>query len=165
MQRTILRAIIISSFAAGVHAGPVLAGDDSCDRPPPHNGLDFAVPCKLLGPLAWPESQTFFDKGSAALTPAAMAGLDHQAEVLRGYPRLLIDLVGYTDWSVEAVTPEDNLALGLKRAMAVRTYLVAKGIDPDLISTRASKGPNLVARPGDQAALAYARFVLTVTHE
>ena len=117
-----------------------------------------------MSPLTYAESQTFFDRGSAALTPTSMASLDHQAEVLRRHPRLFIDLIGYTDWTVEAGTLNDNLALALKRSMAVRNYLVARGIDPERISTGASDGPNLLAKPDNDAALAKARFVLTKTH-
>ena len=52
------------------------------------------------------------------------------AAFLASHPQLTITLEGHTD---EQGSREYNLALGEKRATAVRDYLVINGIDPDRI--------------------------------
>jgi peptidoglycan-associated lipoprotein len=54
------------------------------------------------------------------------------AEVLKRYPSWMITVEGHCD---ERGTAEYNLALGERRALAVRTYLVSLGVQPDRIRT------------------------------
>ena len=68
------------------------------------------------------------------LAPEARATLDRQSQWLTQYPSVRIVIEGHAD---ERGTREYNLALGDRRANAVRNYLVASGIDPtriDIIS-------------------------------
>ena len=54
------------------------------------------------------------------------------AEVLKRYPSWMVTIEGHCD---ERGTAEYNLALGERRAIAVRTYLVSLGVAPERIRT------------------------------
>ena len=76
--------------------------------------------------------RVFFDFDSAVLEPEARRTLDRQAEWLRLFPEVLLVLEGHCD---ERGTREYNLALGERRANAVREYLIAQGIAPSRLRT------------------------------
>ena len=74
-----------------------------------------------------------FDFDKAVLKPAALSELDRLAEHLRGINIKMVHVVGYTDG---IGTDAYNDKLSLRRADAVRDYLVNKGgVDPKLIDT------------------------------
>ncbi len=68
----------------------------------------------------------YFEFNSVALTPAAMDVLNTQAAWLINNPNAMIVVEGHCD---ERGTREYNLALGERRANAVKDYLALKGID------------------------------------
>lgn len=73
----------------------------------------------------------YFAFDDAELTDAHRVILDRFAGVIREYyPNCLITAEGFTD---AVGTAEYNLALGKKRAEAVKTFLVGAGIYPDNI--------------------------------
>ena len=74
------------------------------------------------------ELREFFDTNSATLKPSASADLDAYAEFLTAYPNQKITITGHTDSRGEA---SYNQQLSEKRAKAVQTYLVNKGIAAD----------------------------------
>jgi len=74
----------------------------------------------------------YFDYDSNALRPDAMAILKENAEKIKQVPGVIIQLAGHTD---ERGTQEYNLALGERRALAVRQYLVQLGISGDRLIT------------------------------
>lgn len=76
--------------------------------------------------------RVFFGYDKFDLQPEARATVERQAEWLKSYPSLSVTIEGHCD---ERGTREYNLALGEKRAQAVRNYLIALGVDPDRIST------------------------------
>src|SRR5688572_29077394 len=65
------------------------------------------------------------------LTPDAQATLRQQAALLQNYPQFVVTIEGHAD---ERGTREYNLALGERRADAVRNYLTALGISPDRVA-------------------------------
>ena len=73
-----------------------------------------------------------FALGSAEIPETLRRQLDVFAEVLKGKSGSgrQIKVVGHADASGE---PEANLVLSLKRANAVKTYLVQKGADADML--------------------------------
>jgi OmpA-OmpF porin, OOP family len=82
---------------------------------------------------AWLEfDRLTFDSGSATLRPASAAQLDNIATILKAYPRVHLNLAGYTD---DAGGGEENLALSRARSENVKTELVLRGISPDRITT------------------------------
>jgi peptidoglycan-associated lipoprotein len=62
---------------------------------------------------------------SSDLTPEAQTTLAKQAQWLKQYPAFTITVEGHAD---ERGTREYNIALGARRATAVRTYLASAGI-------------------------------------
>ena len=100
-----------------------------------------------------------FDFDSAELTVSARSTLNRQSAFLSLNPDLMIVIEGHAD---ERGTREYNLALGERRATAVRDYLVAKGINSARVRT-VSYGKERPAVAGsDEAAWAKNRRAATV---
>jgi peptidoglycan-associated lipoprotein len=76
--------------------------------------------------------RVFFETDSSALTPQARATLDKQAQWLQQYGSYAFTVEGHAD---ERGTREYNIALGARRAQAVRDYLAARGIQPTRMRT------------------------------
>lgn len=74
----------------------------------------------------------YFDLDSYDIRSDAMSVLDAQAAWLNRYPGVQIRVEGNCD---ERGTREYNLALGARRANAVRDYLVRRGVSSGRIST------------------------------
>jgi peptidoglycan-associated lipoprotein len=108
-----------------------------------------------------PLKPVFFDYDSAELSPAAKSALDENAGVLKKYGTWMLTIEGHCD---ERGTPEYNLALGERRAVAALTYLVALGVAADRLRT-VSYGKEFPFDAGhDEAAWAKnrrAHFVIT----
>jgi len=76
--------------------------------------------------------RVYFDLDSYDVRSEAYPRLDAQAQWLQRYPGVTIRIEGNAD---ERGTREYNLALGARRAEAVRTYLVNRGIPAGRIDT------------------------------
>lgn len=76
--------------------------------------------------------RVYFALNKYNLTSASTEVLNLQAEWLNADPNVNVIIEGHCD---ERGTREYNLALGEKRAMAVKNYLVNKGIAPSRIKT------------------------------
>ena len=74
----------------------------------------------------------YFDYNSYSLRPDAMASLKSNAEKIRSVPGVIIQIEGHCD---ERGTQEYNLALGEKRALATREYLMNMGVSGDRMVT------------------------------
>jgi len=74
----------------------------------------------------------YFDYNSNSLRPDAMATLRENAEKIKQVPGVVIQLAGHCD---ERGTQEYNLALGERRALAVRQYLIQMGVSGDRLIT------------------------------
>ncbi|WP_017655311.1 OmpA family protein [Fortiea contorta] len=82
--------------------------------------------------LRVPENVHFaLDK--SAISPASGIVLDQVAQVLRQYPVIVIEIQGHTD---PRASSEYNLALGRRRALAVRNYLLRQGVAPERMTIR-----------------------------
>jgi peptidoglycan-associated lipoprotein len=73
-----------------------------------------------------------FQEDSSALSGEAQTILRSQARWLNQYPQYTINIQGHAD---ERGTREYNLALGARRAMAVRTFLAQFGVSPGRMRT------------------------------
>jgi peptidoglycan-associated lipoprotein len=76
--------------------------------------------------------RVFFDYDSYEIRADAQDTLNKQAAWLNQYANYAVNVEGHCD---ERGTREYNLALGERRANAVRNYLVAQGVDPNRIQT------------------------------
>lgn len=74
-----------------------------------------------------------FQTGSWTLMPGAREQLAKVAGILMAHPGLSLDIEGYTD---NVGSPQYNIDLSLKRANAVRDFLLAQGVSPDAITAR-----------------------------
>ncbi len=76
--------------------------------------------------------RVFFGYDSSDLDSDALELLQDQVAWLKQHGNVTVTVEGHCD---ERGTREYNLALGEKRAQAVKNYLVGLGIDPDRVST------------------------------
>lgn len=74
----------------------------------------------------------YFDFNKADIRPDAREALTKTADFLRNYPQIRATVEGHCD---ERGSTEYNLALGDRRASAVKQYLVSLGISADRLST------------------------------
>lgn len=79
-----------------------------------------------------PLQPLFFELDSNDVSTSGQQVLQANAAVLKKYPNMQITIEGHCD---ERGTAEYNLALGERRALAARTYLVSLGIAADRIKT------------------------------
>jgi peptidoglycan-associated lipoprotein len=77
--------------------------------------------------------RVFFETDSSELTPQSRATLDKQAQWLTNYSQYSqFTIEGHAD---ERGTREYNIALGARRAQAVRDYLISRGIQAQRMRT------------------------------
>jgi peptidoglycan-associated lipoprotein len=76
--------------------------------------------------------RVFFESDSSELTMQSRATLDKQAQWLQQYANYTFTVEGHAD---ERGTREYNIALGARRAQAVRDYLSSRGIQPGRMRT------------------------------
>ena len=110
-----LSACATSKKSTGQMQGDVYTGKDTVEY------LASGVPDRV-----------FFATNESVLTTASRETLRKQAAWLRKNSKITIVLEGHAD---ERGTREYNLALGEKRAQAVKNYLIGLGINPDRVST------------------------------
>ena len=108
-----------------------------------------------------PFMAVFFILDSFEVDATAQAALNTNAGILKKYPTWVITIEGHCD---ERGTAEYNLALGEKRALAAKTYLVSLGVPADRLRT-VSYGKEFPFDPGhDESAWSKnrrAHFVVT----
>jgi peptidoglycan-associated lipoprotein len=108
-----------------------------------------------------PLKPVFFDYDSSEITAAGQGVLDQNAAALKRYSSWAVTIEGHCD---ERGTAEYNLALGERRAVAARAYLVSIGISADRLRT-VSYGKEFPFDPGhDETAYIKnrrAHFVIT----
>ena len=76
--------------------------------------------------------RVFFGYDRYDLAPEAQTTLDSQAQWLNKYPSVNITIEGHSD---ERGTREYNLALGERRANAVKNYLIGRGVAGNRVNT------------------------------
>jgi peptidoglycan-associated lipoprotein len=108
-----------------------------------------------------PFQPLFFPLDSFEVDGTGQQVLQANAAILKKYPTWIITIEGHCD---ERGTAEYNLALGEKRALAAKTYLVSLGVPADRLRT-VSYGKEFPFDPGhDESAWSKnrrAHFVVT----
>ena len=157
-MRTGFTVVVLMSLAAGACAKrqtpvaaptqppPSITGPPSATTAPPRR-VDDALPVPAQPALSddsvanrtlddlnrnSPFKPVFFTVDSSDLDEAGRATASSNAEVLKQNPKWIITIEGHCD---ERGTAEYNLALGERRAIAVKTFLVSLGISPDRVRT------------------------------
>lgn len=98
----------------------------------------------------------YFDFDSAAIDPSFLASLDAHAEYLIRHPLARMRVEGHAD---ERGTREYNIALGERRAQAVRNALLLKGVSRSQMVTISYGEEKPLAFGHDEAAWARNRRV------
>jgi peptidoglycan-associated lipoprotein len=105
--------------------------------------------------------RVFFDFNETTIKPEGQQTLQRQAQWLQKYPNVTVTVEGHCD---DRGTREYNLALGERRATAVKNALVALGVQANRIKT-ISYGKERPAVLGDnEAAWAQNRRGVTVVN-
>lgn len=110
--------------------------------PPPPPPVTIKVPRNVHFAL----DKSFISETSAEV-------LDRIAEVLQKYPFIVVELQGHTD---PRASNAYNLALGKRRSLSVRNYLLRKGIAPERMTIR-TFGESERKVPGGTDVVDYAR--------
>lgn len=103
----------------------------------------------------------FFDFNSSTLSSTARAALQNNADFMKKYSSVRVQVEGHAD---ERGGVQYNLALGERRANAVRDYLVAMGVEGSRVTTISFGKERPLAFGHDEAAWSQNRrgnFVIT----
>src|SRR5688572_25723606 len=91
-----------------------------------------------------PFQPVFYGLDQDTIDAAGQQALNGNAELMKKYPNWIVTIEGHSD---ERGTAEYNLALGERRALAARNYLVSLGIPADRLRT-VSYGKEFPFEPG-----------------
>ena len=128
-----VRFMRAAKFAAMVVAGLSLAACANKPMQDANAGLaGNAAPGSAQDFVVNVGDRVFFESDSSELTPQSVATLDKQAQWLARYNRYAFTIEGHAD---ERGTREYNIALGARRAQAVRDYLTARGVEANRMRT------------------------------
>jgi peptidoglycan-associated lipoprotein len=129
----VIGIVAAAALLAGCHSKSETSGSET-----DANGLGIssnagaAVPGSQADLAQNVGDRVFFALDHSDLSQEARQTLDRQAVWLKRYPAVHVNIEGNCD---ERGTREYNMALGARRANAVRAYLVALGIDSSRIQT------------------------------
>ena len=114
--------------AKAENAAPAKTSDQIADPVPTKAATKQAkIDVKIDGFIS------YFDYDSAVLSQQTLSGLLSVADYLKSNPAVQILIEGHCD---ERGTRDYNIALGHKRAEAVRKQLARMGVDPQRITTK-----------------------------
>ena len=111
-----------SSGASSSSGGTVSSSGSTVSAPAPGSAEEFIT----IG------DRVYFDFDKAEIRASDAATLNDQAAWLKKYPNITIVIEGHCD---ERGTREYNLALGERRANAVKEYLVSRGVSASRVET------------------------------
>ena len=153
-----MRVSTIAKFGAVALAMGLLAACSSTkeEPPPPSSGPTTST----IRPGTQDDLKTnvgdtvYFDFDSHAIRADAQATLQKQAAWLQKYPAVRLVVEGHAD---ERGTREYNLALGDRRAYAVKEFLVSLGIDANRLQSKSYGKERPVCSESDEACWAQNR--------
>ncbi len=138
-------AAAAAASAAAAHRTDSIAAADAAARDA------AAAAANMRATLA---AVVHFDFDKSDLRPEDRSILDAKVPILQANPGVMLRVAGNTD---ERGSDEYNLALGQRRAAAVKQYLVEHGIDASRIETISYGEERPVAQGSDEAAWAQNR--------
>lgn len=125
----------------GIDDGTEIANDTNPLNPKDDNKkkevVEVGVPIVLEG--------ITFDKNKATIKPESEPALWNAYQTLKSYPEMVVEISGHTD----NVGPrKKNIELSIRRANAVKEWLVKRGIEAERIQTK-GYGPDRPIAPND----------------
>ena len=154
----------------GVAAAVLLLAACSSTPPPAAGGPGGGLSSTGQGSFA-PGSQqdlaatagdrVFFAYDQATISPEGQQILQRQADWLKRYGNVAVTIEGHCD---ERGTREYNLALGERRAAAVKNVLVALGISASRVSTISYGKERPIVVGSDEEGYAQNRVGITTVH-
>ena len=149
-----LAVMLIAALSIGACAkNPLNAGD------PALANASAAVPGSQQDFVVNVGDRVFFESDSSELTPQAVSTLEKQAHWLRSYSQYAFLIEGHAD---ERGTREYNIALGARRAQAVRDYLSSRGVAGNRMRTISHGKERPVAVCNDISCWSQNRRAITV---
>ena len=126
-----MQSIVRHSRAVGLVVALVAAlAVSACANKPAEDSLASAAGAAAPGSqqdfVVNVGDRVFFESDSSELTEQSRATLEKQAQWLQRYRTYAFTVEGHAD---ERGTREYNIALGARRAQAVRDYLAARGVE------------------------------------
>jgi len=103
--------------------------------------------------------RVFFATDSSVVDSAGQAALDKQASWLKGNSNVNVTIEGHAD---ERGTREYNIALGERRATAVKSYLVSQGVPANRVNTISYGKERPAVTGNDESAWSQNRRGVTV---
>jgi peptidoglycan-associated lipoprotein len=129
--KTVLRSARIAAVIAAA-LGVAACANNPADNAQA-NAAGMATPGSQQDFVVNVGDRVFFETDSSDLTPQARTTLDKQAQWLTTYSQYgQFTVEGHAD---ERGTREYNIALGARRAQAVRDYLVSRGVSATRMHT------------------------------
>jgi len=119
-------------LAAALVAAALVAGGCANQQKDLEGALGAATPGSPQEFQVSVGDRVFFETDSSALTTQAQGTLDRQVQWLNQYSQYSFTVEGHAD---ERGTREYNLALGARRATAVRDFMIARGIAANRMRT------------------------------
>ncbi|BDQ02173.1 OmpA family protein [Ignavibacterium sp.] len=86
-----------------------------------------------------------FDKNKAIIKPESEPALWNAYTTLKNYPEMVVEISGHTD---NVGSRKSNIELSIRRAKAVKDWLVKRGIEPERIQTK-GYGPDRPVAPNN----------------
>jgi peptidoglycan-associated lipoprotein len=145
-RKTALRLVLVGTAAASLAAcahkpkpafpttpqAPAQAPERPTTAPPPAPVTQGALPGSEQDFVVNVGDRVYFDFDKYQIRDDAQPILSAQSEWLKRYPAVVVRIEGNCD---ERGTREYNLALGARRANAVRDFLVSHGVQASRITT------------------------------
>jgi peptidoglycan-associated lipoprotein len=131
---TVMRKVRALKLAGMIVAGLAMAGcaKNPADQTASMSNASAASPGSQQDFVVNVGDRVFFESDSSELSPQAIGTLEKQAQWLRSYPQYAFLIEGHAD---ERGTREYNIALGARRAQAVRDYLTSRGVQAHRMRT------------------------------
>ena len=133
------------------------------ESPPPPPAKRAEAPSRardtMVQEYPWPvtlDRRMYFDNGTIALTPPTRATLDELLDKMRFLAIRTVLVIGHADKSGNSAA---NHALSMRRAQAVKAYLVAHGIAPDLVHVEGKGDTQPIADDSTPEGRAKNRYV------
>ena len=127
-----VRAVkLVGALAAALAMG-ACAKNTAADQNGALANASAAVPGSQQDFVVNVGDRVFFESDSTQLSQQAVSTLEKQAQWLRSYPQYTFIIEGHAD---ERGTREYNIALGARRAQAVRDYLASRGVQAQRMRT------------------------------